>query len=440
VYSAADDKSFERMKSLLTNISVVLDGVLGTGVRLPLRVETAEFLDIARQTLAGKSEIHVVAVDCPSGVDCDSGEAAPQCIPAEITVSMAAAKQGLLKFPAANYVGELRFVGIGLGESGPPPKAWQRISRFLTDDDYVRTVLPKRPLDAHKGTFGTALVVAGSINYSGAALLAGKAAYRAGAGLVTMAVPHPLHNALAGHFPEAIWLLLPEEDGGIAENAADVVLDNMQNASALLIGPGAGLAEGTRRFWPRLLSMEGRSSSARMGFTNQQKNSSGERKPSLPPMVVDADGLKLLAKLKDWPSRLPGPAVLTPHPGEMAILTNLSKDEIQANRVETAERFAKEWGHVVVLKGAFTVVASPGGETAVVPVATPALARAGTGDVLAGLIAGLRAQGVPAFEAAAAGAWIHANAGLRAAEKLGSTAAALAGDVLAAIPEILAKL
>ena len=440
VYSAEDDKDYERLKSLLTNISVVLDGVLGTGVQLPLRARTAAFLEAARQALAVKRDIHVVAVDCPSGVDCDSGEVAPQCIPAEITVSMAAAKQGLLKFPAANYVGRLRFVGIGLGESGAYPQAWQGITRFLTDDAWVRSVLPARPLDAHKGSFGTALVVAGSLNYSGAALLAGKAACRVGAGLVTMAVPHPLHNTLAGHFLEATWLLLPEEDGGMAENAADVILDNMQRASAILLGPGGGLAEGARRFWPRLLGSSGRSVSTRMGFASQQIQAAGESRQSLPPLVVDADGLKLLAKLKDWPSQLPGPAVLTPHPGEMAVLTNLSKDDIQENRVETAERYAKQWGHVVVLKGAFTVIAAPGGETAVVPVATPALARAGTGDVLAGLIVGLRAQGVPAFEAAAAGAWIHARAGLHAADKIGSSAATLAGDVLAAIPEILAKL
>ena len=159
--------------------------------------------------------------------------------------------------------------------------------------------------------------------------------------------------------------------------------------------------------------------------------------PALPPLVIDADGLKLLARLPDWPSRLSPQAVLTPHPGEMAVLTGLTLEEVQADRIGTAERFAHLWGHIVVLKGAFTVIASPAGKTAVIPVATPALARAGTGDVLAGLIAGLRAQGVGAFEAAAAGAWIHAQAGLRAAEKLGSTACVLAGDVLEAVAGVM---
>jgi NAD(P)H-hydrate epimerase len=159
-----------------------------------------------------------------------------------------------------------------------------------------------------------------------------------------------------------------------------------------------------------------------------------------PSLVFDADGLKLLAEIPNWWERLPTPVVLTPHPGEMSVLTKLSTSEIQANRIETAEKYAQQWGHVVVLKGAFTVIAEPNGRTALIPIATPALARAGTGDVLAGLIAGLRAQGVSAFEAATTAAWIHAQAGLHAADVLGSTASVLAGDVLAATVDIYADL
>jgi NAD(P)H-hydrate epimerase len=156
--------------------------------------------------------------------------------------------------------------------------------------------------------------------------------------------------------------------------------------------------------------------------------------------VIDADGLKLLSRLKDWPMRLPALTILTPHPGEMAVLTGLEKEELMTDRLATAEHFAHKWGHVVVFKGAFTVVASPDGRASVIPVATPALARAGTGDVLAGLIVGLRAQGMPAFEAAAAGAMIHAQAGLHAAHTLGSTASVLASDVLRSVPAQMAAL
>ena len=434
---AEEDSGFQNMAELLGSHAVVLDGVLGTGVRLPLKKEIAEALDIARSRLAELPDIHVVAVDCPSGVDCDSGDVAPECIPAELTVSMAAAKRGLLKFPAYNFLGELRFVGIGLGEGKPYPKAWDTIKRFIVDREWVRSVMPPRPLDAHKGTFGTLLVVAGSLNYTGAALLAGQAAYRSGTGLVTLAVPEPLHLALSGQFPEATWLLLPDEDGVIAEHAAEVVRSNLERVTAMLVGPGFGLQETTRKFVARLLAASSKPVRVSVGFAPVMARTTQSEVAGLPPLVFDADGLKLLARLPDWPGQLPSPAVLTPHPGEMSVLTGLSVQEIQANRVEIAEKFAQTWGHVLVLKGAFTVVASPDGQTAVIPVASPALARAGTGDVLAGLIAGLRAQGVEAFPAAAAGAWIHAHAGLKAARTLGSTASVLAGDLLREVTHVM---
>lgn len=434
------DHDFQRLAELLQAHAVVLDGVLGTGVRLPLKKEVAKALDAVRSVVAGLKDVHIVAVDCPSGVDCDTGEAASECVPAELTVSMAAAKRGLLKFPAYSFVGELRFVGIGLGEGGAYPKAWDKISRFVVDRKWVGNILPERPLDAHKGTFGTALVVAGSLNYTGAALLAGQAAYRCGAGLVTLAVAQPLHAALAGQFPEATWLLLPEEEGAIAEHAAEVVRGNLERVTGLLVGPGFGLQETTRKFVARFLAGSVKPAKAAIGFVPTTTKATQSDVSALPPLVFDADGLKLLSRLPDWPGQLPSLTVLTPHPGEMSVLTGLDTKEIQANRVEIAEKYAKAWGHVLVLKGAFSVVAAPDGQTGIIPVASPALARAGTGDVLAGLIVGLRAQGIDAFSAAAAGAWIHAQAGLRASRLVGSTASVMAGDVLGAISEVMAEI
>ena len=181
IYKVEADSDFQLLGGLLEQHAILMDGVLGTGIRLPLKREVAEVLDFTRRVLREKEEAHVVAVDCPSGVDCDAGEAASECIPAEITVTMAAIKRGLLMFPAAELVGEIRVVGIGLGEVDAYPQAWESLKRFVPDKDWVRQALPERPLDAHKGTFGTALVVAGSINYTGASLLAGEAAYRIGA-------------------------------------------------------------------------------------------------------------------------------------------------------------------------------------------------------------------------------------------------------------------
>mgnify|MGYP001074513976 CR=1 FL=1 len=201
------------------------------------------------------------------------------------------------------------------------------------------------------------------------------------------------------------------------------------------------MEETTRHFLEQVLTPATHGPRSKIGFQVQEAGAKQSATPlpsvKMPPMVVDADGLKLLARLPDWPARLPPMSILTPHPGEMSVLTGLSKEELQGDRIAIAEQYAALWGHVVVLKGAFTVVASPGGDTAVIPVATPALARAGTGDVLAGLIVGLRSQGVEAYDAALAGSWIHAQAGIYAAEDMGNTASVLARDVLAACTPVL---
>lgn len=410
--------SLSQVTNLLAAHGLLLDGVLGTGARLPLKPELAEVLGAVREAYYNLVRPPViVAVDCPSGIDCDSGAAAPECLQADLTVTMAAIKHGLFKFPAYNLVGELQIVGIGLPDDGEQLAAWQSISVFVPDEDWVIRSLPPRPANAHKGTFGTVLVVAGSIAYTGAAYLAGQAAHRSGAGLVTLAAPLPLHAALAGQFPEATWIPLPDEGGFIAEGGVMAVQQALPRSTAMLVGPGFGLQPTTLRFLENLLNT-----------------------PNLPPLVLDADGLKLAAQLENWPARLPKPAILTPHPGEMSILTGLSSQEIQSNRLEIARKYSREWQHIVILKGAFTVVAAPDGSIAVIPVAHPALARAGTGDVLSGLVAGLLAQGLEPFRAATVAAWVHANAGLRAAADYGGSAPVLAGDVLHACMQILGEL
>jgi NAD(P)H-hydrate epimerase len=439
VFHAEKDESFHQLQAFLESADVVLDGVLGTGFKLPLKEEFALVL-AAVQGIVAEMEWppYIIAVDCPSGVDCDSGEAAPQTVPADATVTMAAIKQGLLKLPAYDLIGELRVVEIGRLDD---LNSWQAIVNEVADEELALSLLPNRPTDAHKGTFGTALIAAGSINYTGAAYLAGKAAYRIGAGLVTLAIPASLHLALAGQFPEATWVLLPHEMGVISSAAADVLKKNLDRATALLVGPGLGMEDTTKDFIAKLLnSTEDKPVHGRMGFVQADAGKPAAKPVTLPPLIFDADGLKLLSTLPDWSKLLPAPAILTPHPGEMAVLTGLTIDEIQKDRLTIARKFAQEWGHVVVLKGAFTVVASPDGRTTTIPLATPALARAGTGDVLAGLITGLRAQGVEAYDAARAGAWIHAQAGLTAAGFQGSLAAVMASDVLEAIPDVIADL
>lgn len=418
IYSNTADTDYHILRELLEINDVLLDGVLGTGIRLPLQGEVAACLDFVRKYVMDHPKSpHVVAVDCPSGVDCDYGRAAKETIPCELTITMGAVKRGLLAFSAADLLGKLTVNFIGDMSNS---ETWNSINSWMVDSDYVASVLPSRPRDAHKGTFGTAMVVAGSVSYTGAALLAGEAAYRIGAGLVQMAVPSSLHQVLAGEIPEAVWLLLPHKDGYICESAADLIIPSINKATALLVGPGFGRQETTSHFIEKIV--------------DYYKN--GE---NIPPLVFDADGLKMLHGIPNWYKWLPESTVLTPHPGEMSILSGLSLDEIQQDRIGVARKYATEWDKVVVLKGAFTVIASPTGETAVVPVATPALARAGTGDVLAGLIVGLLAQGLASNNAAIAGAWIHASAGLKAEDKLGS-ACVLAGDLSKMLPEVLIDL
>ncbi|WP_299026729.1 NAD(P)H-hydrate dehydratase [uncultured Thermanaerothrix sp.] len=431
ILQLAEDPAWEKLHQWLDQAHVLLDGIFGTGVKLPLRGEVAELLGGLKDR---RSLPPVVAVDCPSGVDCDTGEVDEVTLPAEVTVCMEAVKIGLLRFPAFEYVGELEIVPLGLPQD---LQAWQGTNLFVAEAGYCRSRLPARPRQAHKGTFGTAMVVAGSVNYTGAVWLSAKAAYRIGAGLVRVALPGSLHPALAGHLPEATWVLLPSELGVIDRDAAEVVLESLERVTALLLGPGWGTEATTAEFLARLLGRsEEHLKRHPLGFVMPEKEVNAG-KPTLPPCVVDADGLRLLAQLPEWWSALPPLSVLTPHPGEMSVLTGLSVAEIQANRLEIARRFSAQWGHVVVLKGALTVVAAPDGQAFIIPVANAALARAGSGDVLAGLVVGLLAQRVPPLDAAVLGAWVHGQAGLLAARQLGHAASVLAGDILEQVPEVL---
>jgi hydroxyethylthiazole kinase-like uncharacterized protein yjeF len=353
-------------------------------------------------------------VDCPSGVDCESGKAAAECIPADLTLCMQAVKAGLLRFPAFEYTGEIGLAELDFPEDLP---TWEKVHDQAVDPLMVSDWLPRRELDSHKGDFGTLMMAAGCVNYPGAVLLAGKAAYRTGVGLLRIAIPLSLQSFLAGNLPEATWLPVPEEDGYFCAKSALPIKKNVEKVNVCLVGPGLGQEMAVADFIQKFLET-----------------------PKLPPLVVDADGLRHLAKIPNWYKKLPKGSVLTPHPGEMSALTGLKVESIQQNRMETARKFATKWGAVVVLKGALTVVASPEGQVMVIPIATPALAKAGTGDVLAGMLTALIAQGMESFRAASAAAFIHARAGQLAAEELDTTVSVLASDVIRAIPQVFSLL
>ncbi|TFH34042.1 MAG: NAD(P)H-hydrate dehydratase, partial [Anaerolineales bacterium] len=234
---------------------------------------------------------------------------------------------------------------------------------------------------------------------------------------------------------EATWIILPHDGGVISSSATEVLEQTFASAQALLVGPGLGQDRQTEQFIRKLIT--GHEHIEAIGFV---VSGQAHERIELPPLVLDADALKLLTKIKDWYSLIPANTILTPHPGEMSILTGLSVEAIQKERVQTAQEWSRKWGHVVVLKGAYTVIASPDGRTMVIPVATPALARAGTGDVLAGVIAGLRGQGLDPFEAAALGAYLHGRAGELVVELFLSAASVMAGDIADTLPEVFAEL
>ena len=449
---AEDDVGFEALRTLLAGANVVVDALLGVGVSRPIEGLLAEILQATRQALAGRKEPvglvepvplspavpgpWVVAVDCPTGLDCDSGALDPATLPADLTVTFAYPKTGLLRFPGAEAVGELAVADIGV-----PPELAGDVTLELATPAMIRAWLPDRPRSAHKGSFGRALVVAGSVNYVGAAALAGAAATRVGAGLVTMALPSPIQPAVAAQVPEVTYLLLPHDLGVIASGAVPVLQDKMASYEAMLLGPGLTQESETVAFVHALLGLHGQEHRGRIGFVGSSPAEEPEQS-RLPALVIDADGLNALAVAEagEWWTTLPPDSILTPHPGEMARLIGdqMTVPEVQADREGIARRMAAQWSVVVVLKGAFTVVAAPDGRTVVLPFANPGLATAGTGDVLSGAIVGLRAQGLGAFEAAVSAAYLHGLAGELVRADLGDMGL-VAGDLVRRLPLALRR-
>jgi NAD(P)H-hydrate epimerase len=298
---------------------------------------------------------------------------------------------------------------------GIPKEAERGIGTELLGTPWVRERLPARAPGGNKGTFGKVLVVAGSRNYVGAARLTAEAAYRTGAGIVTIGCPASMQPVIAPSIAEATWLPLADDDGLLAASAADAVLDALGGYDVLAIGPGLGSGGGVRDVIGRVLS----------------------RLPgNVRGAVVDADALNALAASPGWQDGITTPLVLTPHPGEMARLLASDVETVQADRLNVAVRAAADWRQVVVLKGAHTIVADQDGRAAVSPWANPLLATAGTGDVLAGAIAGLLAQGMAPFEAAACGVYVHAMAAEELADDFAGRGM-LASELLPALPRAL---
>ena len=381
--------------------AIWVDGVFGTGLDSEPRGHVLEAL-----LALGSSGGPIVAIDIPSGVHTDSGRTLRGALRADLTVTFGLPKRGHLLYPGAGHVGELVVADIGIPAGAIQA---QGITTYLLDASNVRGLFPPVAPNAHKGTFGHTLVVAGSTGKMGAACLASAAVLRMGGGLVTLAYPRGA-EVLSAAPAEAMTLPLPATaDGTIAKGAVGRALEMAEKVDAVVLGPGLTTQEETVSFVKELVL----------------------RCPR--PMVVDADGLNALAQGFDGWTSLQVPLCLTPHPGEMGRLAGMGVEEVQADRVEASRAFSRSRGVFLALKGARTLIATPQGEVFFNPTGNPGLATGGTGDVLAGAIGALLGQGLSPKDALIVGVYTHGLAGDLAAKEVGSRGL-LATDVLDRLP------
>ena len=401
-------RSADQARPLLASSDILIDALLGTGLSSVVTGTYREAIDVINS--AGKP---VIAVDIPSGLQADTGAILGRAIRATLTVTCGLPKLGLYVNEGIDQAGIVRVVDIGI------PSAYvdaiESRTLLLTSDSAFRS-LPERPPSSHKGTFGHAGIIAGSVGKTGAAALAARAALRVGAGLVTVATPNSVNDVLEAKLLEAMTMPLPETKARtLARSGLDRVLAFIQARTAIAIGPGLSTHHETVELVQSLMKHLDR------------------------PSVLDADALNALTGKVSLLTECKTPPVLTPHPGEMARLeVDATTQSVNADRIGTARRFARERGVFVVLKGARTIVARPDGLVAICPTGNPGMATAGTGDVLTGMIVGLLAQRVPAWEAACAATYFHGSAGDLAAQHVGQPGM-VASDLIAQIPYALQR-
>ena len=390
--------------------SVWVDALFGTGLARPVEGAAAEAIQCMDRA---RSKARVVAVDLPSGLDADTGQPLGTAVRADLTVTLGLPKLGLTLEPGRSLAGCIRVARIGLVDRAPGV----RVRTQLWTRAAVARGLPARPAAGHKGSFGHVLVVAGSRGKTGAAVLAARGAARVGAGLVTLACPYSTNPVLEAACIETMTAPLPETGAHTLGLAAQTAIEELaESRDVLVMGPGMGRVEETWELVRRLAL------------------------PLARPLVLDADALLAFRESPKVLRERPGATLLTPHPGEAALLLATDAAGVNADRAGAAEALAETTGAVVVLKGAATLIAEPsGGRCVVNPTGGPLLASGGTGDVLAGMVGGLLAQGLPPLEAGVVGVWVHGAAADRLAEERGS-AGTLAGEVADAVPGILGSL
>ena len=390
------------LAAALAGSGLIVDAILGTGSTAEPREPAAAAIEAINSAGAP-----VLAADIPSGVDASTGEVAGAAVEAAATVTFHTAKLGHWVAPGKHCRGELRVAAIGIPAGAPGEPVAGLIGGSVLE------LLPARGAASTKFSSGQVLVAGGSRGLTGAPCLVAEAAGRAGAGYVTVAVPAELEPIFEVKLTETMSRGCASRDGALSAGAAEEIVAAAERAGAVVLGPGLGREGEQVEFVERVA------------------------KRVEAPLVIDADGLNALAGRLGTLARRPGATVLTPHEGELGRLLGRESAEVAAHRVASIREAAEAAGSIVVLKGDDTLLAAPGGRLAVNGLASPALATAGTGDVLAGMVGALIARGLEPFEAACAAVHAHARAGIAAARRVGAPESVVASDVIAAIPAAL---
>ncbi len=389
-------------KRRIAESDVIVDAVFGFGFKGEADEATADIFGAINS-----SQALVASIDLPSGAECDTARVCNSCIKADLTLAISCKKPAHVLLPAKKYCGKVTVVDIGLDNTAVAEE-------FFTFSDKPMPILPRREETAHKGDFGRVLSICGSMKYPGAAVLAAKGAVKTGAGLVIAAFAQKAYPAIASKLTEPVMLPLPCcEDGFLARAAVEKLLPEIDKADTVLIGCGLGQTLCTASVFEEVLN-------------SCKKN-----------VVIDADGINLLSANINIPKAIQGHTVITPHPGEMARLVGLTTQQVNNNRLALTKAVAREYGIVVVLKGANTVV-SDGERVYINRTGNPGMARGGSGDLLAGMTASLLAQGFEPFEAAVAAVYLHGAVGDEAAKRF-SVHGMTPSDMADLLPELLSQ-
>lgn len=396
----------EEITALFSRFDLIVDAIYGTGFSGEIRYEPIKTII----ECVNESTLPVISVDVPSGVDSATGAISTPCIHANLTVTFAAMKMGLMLYPGHEKCGQITLADIGM-----PPAAIKAITpaAFITDDEFIETHLPKRFAQSHKGSYGRALCIGGSENMKGSIIMSAKAALLVGAGLVKLASIGSICDATVTVAPELLTMALRQgEEGGIDQCSAASLLEEANGSAAIAIGPGMGVFSDTGALIRELMTAS-------------------------VPVVADADALNILAQDLSLLKNKGIPRIITPHEMELARLVQKDISYVRQNKIACAEHLAKEYGIIVVAKGAHTIIATPD-KTYLNPTGNPGMSTAGSGDVLTGMIVSLLAQGCPADVAAVLGVYLHGKCGDVASQTCGYMSQ-IASDLLRAIPKVLSN-